>query len=938
MTELAPISLETTHTRLGWPSSDEILRPPGGAASVFARLVHEKIEAAIRRFPEARNSRFGVLMGDPDASTSEPPLAIVAETANEFETETLRELHRLAWNFSHVPVVITIEPYLLRVWSCCEAPDSRRGMSDYIVESVSAEHFADRPALDLELSAARALHWINLVSGQFFADRSSRFDRDGRAGQMLLKNLRYIRGQLDGEGLKNDDVCHDLLARVIFVQFLFDKKDQEGRSALNSVTLHRLHREGVLTIAHNSFADVLSNYEDTYNLFDWLNGKFNGDLFPGKGKTAFDRAKDWVAEKAIVQPKHLGILADFISGTLDMPTQQVNLWPQFSFDVIPLEFISCIYEAFVTEESARDGIYYTPSYLVDFVLDRVLPWNDPNWDLKILDPACGSGIFLVRAFQRLVHRWKLCNDSATVRAETLRRLLEKNIFGVDKDRHAVRVACFSLYLAMCDEIEPRYYWTQVTFPQMRQRRLICADFFEENQDGFASGADSESYDLIIGNAPFGKGVITTAARRWAATGRRKWTIPNKDIGGLFLAKSAQLISKTGLVALIQSANTILFNIGAAAKFRKQMFSRYQVEQVYNLSALRFRVFQKKWHTTTKSVAPICVIIMRGEKPSIETVIRYISPKSIRPLVDEFTIVVEQNDVRSVSLADAMNDPAIWSMLMWGSARDVQLVRKLRGYPNLQEAVDDAVVHVRGGVVYGDKSKRAPHYDGMRIFDARMFPELDSLWLDSSEFPTAKDLRVHSRDSTDVAAFQWPQLIVKRSWHKASGRFHARMIPPSEQREVLCNQSYFTVHGPPAVLEAAAMSHNSEVSTYFHFLTSGRFAAYRPKLSRDEVLRLPIPSPRDGMSEGIASVEQLNNRMLELFDLRDAERVLIEDALEYTIGDFLGDDDSPGRSKTADWDGGERYLRMYCSYFFSRDKGWIWTGQVSCGYNIQKWLE
>ena len=315
------------------------------------------------------------------------------------------------------------------------------------------------------------------------------------------------------------------------------------------------------TIAHNSFADVLSNYEDTYNLFDWLNGKFNGDLFPGKGKTAFDRAKDWVAEKAIVQPKHLGILADFISGTLDMPTQQVNLWPQYSFDVIPLEFISCIYEAFVTEESARDGIYYTPSYLVDFVLDRVLPWNDPNWDLKILDPACGSGIFLVKAFQRLVHRWKLCNDSATVRAETLRRLLEKNIFGVDKDRHAVRVACFSLYLAMCDEIEPRYYWTQVTFPQMRQRRLICADFFEENQDGFASGADSGSYDLIIGNAPFGKGVITTAARRWAATGRRKWTIPNKDIGGLFLAKSAQLISKTGLVALIQSANTILFNIG-----------------------------------------------------------------------------------------------------------------------------------------------------------------------------------------------------------------------------------------------------------------------------------------------------------------------------------------------------------------------------------------
>ena len=314
MTDLARISLETTHTRLGWPRSDEILRPPGAAASVFARLVHEKIEVAIRRFPEARDSKFGVLMGDPDASTSEPPLAIVAESSNEFKTETLRELHRLAWNFSHVPIVITIEPNLLRVWSCCEAPDTNRGISDYIVESVSAEHFDDRHTIDLEFSAARALHWINLVSGQFFADRSSRFDRDGRADQMLLKNLRYIRGQLGGEGLDNDDVCHDLLARVIFVQFLFDRKDQEGRSALNSVTLHRLCLEGVLKSAHDSFAGVLSNYEDTYNLFDWLNGKFNGDLFPGKGKTSSDRAKDWVTEKEIVEPKHLAILADFISG------------------------------------------------------------------------------------------------------------------------------------------------------------------------------------------------------------------------------------------------------------------------------------------------------------------------------------------------------------------------------------------------------------------------------------------------------------------------------------------------------------------------------------------------------------------------------------------------------------------------------------------------
>ena len=165
MIQAAPISLDTTHTRLGWPDSHDIIDPPGSGASVFARLVQAKIGTSLRRFPEARNTRVGVLMGDPYSSTSEPPLAIVAESRTELEIATLRELHRLAWNFSHVPIVITIEPSLLRVWSCCEAPNSDRDIHDYLVESVRAEHLAEPGPEQLEDSAARALHWINWCRG-----------------------------------------------------------------------------------------------------------------------------------------------------------------------------------------------------------------------------------------------------------------------------------------------------------------------------------------------------------------------------------------------------------------------------------------------------------------------------------------------------------------------------------------------------------------------------------------------------------------------------------------------------------------------------------------------------------------------------------------------------------------------------------------------------
>ena len=910
------ISLETTHNVLGWPSPDNVTHPQGAGASVFATLVREKIGRNLWPLPEAQDARIGVLMADPDASTSEPPLAIVVELDSEIDAESLRELHRLSWNFSHAPTVITIEPTLLRVWTCCEAPDPERHIDEYLVKSLPARDLETEQSDDLQARATRALHWINLVSGQFFAEYSPRFNRDGRADQMLLGNLRYIREELASRGLVNDDICHDLLARVIFVQFLFDRKDQDGKPALTVARLHRLQKARILKNIHSSFDSVLLDYEDTYLLFDWLNAKFNGDLFPGKGNSPEEREEGWAKERKVVKAHHLSLLADFIRGDVDMPSQQMCLWPMYAFDVIPLEFISSIYETFVTERASLDGIYYTPSYLVDFVLDRVLPWYGKDWDLKIIDPACGSGIFLVKSFQRLVHRWKLSNQGEPVRAETLRRLLERNIFGVDKDPHAVRVACFSLYLAMCDEIEPRHYWTQVTFPPMRKHRLVCSDFFSEDKEGFNTEQNARSYDLVVGNAPFGADVITDEARTWATSGDRHWSIPNNDIGGLFLAKGAQLSSENGRVALIQSANTLLFNIGKAADFRKELFTTHRIEMIYNLSALRFQVFKRKTHTKKNSVAPVCVVILHREKPSPDDTITYVSPKHLRPLIDEFTIVIEPHDQRSLTVEDVIADPSIWSKLMWGSARDLQLIRKLEGFASLKKLEEDHVVKSRQGINYGDRKKPAPYYDGRKMFDEESFPRESIFSLETDDLPVVDGIRVHSRDSTNLEAFSWPQLIVKHSWNKHSGRFHAQLCLSSEETGILCNQSYLSVHSDMSVLEAACVSHNSKVAVYVHFLTSGRFSAYRPKLSKAEILDMPIPFPASGLLEGIESYPVLDDRAFELFGLKDAERVLIEDAIEYKLNDFLGGNNSKGRQPTAFGDSSENdaLMRSYCTYF------------------------
>ena len=125
----------------------------------------------------------------------------------------------------------------------------------------------------------------------------------------------------------------------------------------------------------------------------------------------------------------------------------------------------------------------------------------------------------------------------------------------------------------------------------------------------------------------------------------------------------------------------------------------------------------------------------------------------------------------------------------------------------------------------------------------------------------------------------------------------------------------SVHAKAATLEAASVSHNSKIAVYFHFLTSGRFAAYRPKLSKDEILGLPISFPSSGQLDGIESYAQLDSLAFDLFGLKDAERVLVEDGIDYSLGDFLDGSESKGRQRTNIDDGRDDHLRSYCEYFF-----------------------
>ena len=896
--------LEIAHDNLYWPSPDQIWEPSGAGAKFYAELASKKIRQNLRRaYADADGVKVGILAANPSGTDTEAPIAIVCEFPRPVSAETIRETYRLAWSFSRARSLITLEPNLLRVWSCCVDPKDPRS-NDPITVATSAS---------LSEQAADALQWVELVSGQFFQNNSDRFKKSGSADQMLLSNLKEVRRQLYEAGLHDFATIHDLLARIIFIQFLFQKRDSEGNPALNERILQSLHTDRVLSKVYRELPELLENFDDTYQLFRWLNVKFNGDLFPGKGEKEEEREAEWQAEINKVwteDNRYFNILAQFVQGNLEMQSGQLSLWKYYSFDVIPLDFISSIYEEFVSKKPGK-GVHYTPEHVVDFVLDGVLPWNGEDWDLKILDPCCGSGIFLVKAFQRLIYRWEKSHNQK-INPETLRYLLENNLFGIDVDEEAVRVASLSFYLTMLDSINPLEYWENAKFPVLRNQRLIPADFFEEDNEGFRTDPDAGTYDLVIGNVPWGKNStkLSVHAKAWEKRpeNKNKWKAPYGNIGPLFLPKAAALTKSGGQIAMMQPAMPILFN-QKAKKFRDLLFTEFKIEEVVNLSALRFGLFKD-------AISPTCIITLRITEMDNEP-LTYICPKPSLMGEDDYRIIIEPQDINSIYPDEINRTPFVWATLMWGSRRDLSLMEKLATKESFEKLLAKKIAQSCQGIVRGDRQKEQAQLLNKRILESSDFPDGTFIFLEDENLPINYDPNTHSKGSTTFSGFERPQILIKQSWQANSGRFHAALVKsnlPGEQG-VICSESYVSVHLPAeylSLLEAAWLSYNSKLAVYFLLLSNGRFASYIPEVKPTDLRRVPIPQLNLPSLANINNFEDVDEGIRQAFLFKDSEWALIEDLFKYTLPDFKGNISSPGKRLTQR--NNEPELTEYCKYF------------------------
>lgn len=843
---------------------------------------------------------FKLLGLDGILCTENSPL-IYFKQMNEITPDKVFELHHKFWNHGGAPILVLISGYHVHIYSGMSRPVPVDGAQETLPSLVKTLDYI-----------SEGLHEFlaSVESGEFFRQNVKSFNPDQRVDRDLLNNLNDTREVLD-EITRRDIAPHvldALLCRMVFACYLFD------RGVIKQSYLEKI---GIKNAEH--LRDVLAiqpvkDAKDTlYKLFQRLGEDFNGDLF----------SDNLDAEARQITNKHIQTLNDFFRGTLVRSGQQ-SFWP-YDFSAIPIETISAIYEHFLKAADKHAGAFYTPRFLAEVVLDTALEGFGSLLGKKFLDPACGSGIFLVGLFNRIAEQWKQANPKArnVRRAKELMQLLQNSLFGVDINPTACRITAFSLYLSYLDQLTPKdihelpakQKLPYLIVDPMRDRNkstkgnIWCTDFFAKEQDIPAD------VDLVIGNPPWGSiAADETPAGQWCKENKKP--LPDKQIAAAFSWKATEHVLDEGKVCLILP-HSILFNHSTTAvSHQKKWISKHKIERVLNLADFR-------WFLFNKSVYPAVVVSYKKAKPSTDHCIEYWAPKADWIITQAEVITVSSADRSSVSIKEILHDlesedaPQIWKQRFWASPRDIRFLDRLSLCSRLRN-------HVRSSRE-ANSNKPWVMAGGFQSFGPNDLERSHKiLTLPSKNFIPAKsntiDLFLLEQDCENLSSSK----IEVRRLIKNTNIFRAPHVLVSKgytriafaDFDVSFRDALRGIHGPESdanLLSFLAAYLHSSLAKYYLFHTSSSWGIARPVVKDQELLRLPMPFPdqqpdpkrcwdivrkvsriiketankakgsfmdRTSMiSDATAQIEPL---IYEYFDIQPLEKLLIEDTLNIVI--------------------------------------------------------
>ena len=336
--------------------------------------------------------------------------------------------------------------------------------------------------------------------------------------ELLSKDLKKLRMQLSQSQI--DEAVQILINRLIFMRSVEDRGLENANFLLGLV---KDFNEGRLR---------KRLWDELIEQFKTFDKTYNSKLFA----------------HSILEDENIFFDDDSITKSIRiLYFGSQDIQARYMFDEIPGDLLGSIYEQYLgtvlqetekrvkldSESGKRKkmGIYYTPSYIVDYIVKNTVgeyikdKTIDEILEVNIVDPACGSGSFLLRAFQEVCNTieerlkkgekaktstFQFYNDNRLNLSQKA-TILQNCIYGVDLDEKAVELAQLNLLLKLLEEESKTAH--KHLLPNLREN-IKCGNSLIDDPkvagdkafnwhaqfpDVFRNGG----FDVVVGNPPYG---------------------------------------------------------------------------------------------------------------------------------------------------------------------------------------------------------------------------------------------------------------------------------------------------------------------------------------------------------------------------------------------------------------------------------------------------
>jgi hypothetical protein len=838
--------------------------------------------------------------------------------------EPIKKLRKDIWNIGRAPILWIITPDYSFIYDAFARPEEDETEKTHILDTLKI--------------TAKGLEGVSKYKRQLFdtskfweSETGKRVSTKYRVENSLLDDLweteKILTKIIDEKERLSVEISHSLIGRCIFLSYLWD------RGVITSDFLKN-------KFGYSDIKQLFSDKDALYLFFQWLRDTFNGNLFPISNE-----------EKLTVKEIHLKVLKKFFEGT-DMNTVvakngdilsfQKRLWP-YNFKIVPIELISSIYEMFAHSKDPIDAraksIHYTKVQVVELILS--LAMKDLSDDACVLDPTCGSGVFLVDAFRRLIWK-KRSRLNRNLTHNEIMDILLNQIYGIDIEKGAIEVTAFSLYLTllefdedillnMKDKLPNLIYntsWDEKYSPSLYIQDICNTNHEFNKYPPFVN----KKFDLIVGNLPWTELNKKTApydpdnpesGKQWILEYINKNKIPSNNTDQAIMNRVRDFSNKDTIIALIIHSR-IFYQSGLKkySNWFQSFISKNNIYLVINLSDLRDDKIlfggKKQKGVEMSPGSPGSIIYFKPHPPNRQSSVLYICPKWYRSIKKRGDILIHPSDAHELSTELLKENPDLWKIAFRGTYKDFELLSRLskKPYRSLKDllhgiGIDDEL-YGRGYEI-GNKNKSSSQYFGL--------PNLES----KNEAGKRYKNKYILSESDKLPKFRYEKLERPRNINMFKGPlllFRRSLLDDGEtivfftsKDIVVYDCSYFGISFKGADERYAHRMNaifNSKLPLYFAFMLGSEFAWYRRLIDDRDWLRMPLPnsildlndkrwntiedlekkliskwSNNGTNSKEMTEIEDLLfKKILEVYELTEDEQIIIKDTINYDIRLFI----------------------------------------------------